>query len=99
MAESAAGRNDAIRPLTVPAGLAAPPADADTDDERFVELRSLLVGHEQRQLEALHAHVHDEATQTQALSRVLPDALALRADDPVLTRALAPSVEAAITAS
>lgn len=74
-------------------------APAAEDDETFAELRTLLVGPERRELLALQAHVLDPAVQTQDISRVLPDAIALRSDDPQLTRALAPSVEEAITSS
>src|SRR6478736_7411439 len=74
-------------------------ASAATDDESFAELRTLLVGPERQDLLELQAHVLDPAVQTRDVSRVLPDAIALRADDPQLTRALAPSVEEAITSS
>ncbi len=77
---------------------AGPPNGHDHDDT-FAELRALLVGPEQRELIALQAHVLDPSVQTRDVSRVLPDAIALRADDPQLTRALGPSVEKAITAS
>ena len=68
-------------------------------DESFAELRSIIVGPEQRELRALQEHVRDPAIQTRGISSVLPDAIALRANDPLLTRALAPSIEDAITAS
>src|SRR5262245_43343959 len=68
-------------------------------DESFAELRSIIVGPEQRELRALQEHVRDPAAQTHGVSRVLPDAIALRGSDPQLTRALAPSIEEAITAS
>jgi outer membrane protein OmpA-like peptidoglycan-associated protein len=68
-------------------------------DESFAELRSIIVGPEQRELRALQEHVRDPAIQTRGVSTVLPDAIALRANDPQLTRALAPSIEDAITAS
>jgi OOP family OmpA-OmpF porin len=74
-------------------------APAATDDETFAELRTLLVGPERQELLELQAHVLDPAVQTRDISRVLPDAIALRSDDPQLTRALAPSVEEAITSS
>ena len=70
---------------------------ADGDD--FSELRSLIVGPEQRELEELQARLFDPAAQTREVSRVLPDAIALRGADPDLTRALMPSVEEAVTAS
>ena len=68
-------------------------------DEQLSELRSLIVGPEQRELLALQAHLLDPAAQPRDVSRVLPDAIALRADDPQLTHALAPSIEDAVTAS
>src|SRR5262245_10596626 len=75
-------------------------ANADaTDRDSFSELRSLLVGPERRELMALRAHLQDPSIQTRDVSRVLPDAIALRATDPQLARALAPSVESAVTAS
>jgi OOP family OmpA-OmpF porin len=70
---------------------------ADGDD--FSELRSLIVGPEQRELEELQARLLDPAEQTREVSRVLPDAISLRGADPELTRALMPSVEEAVTAS
>ena len=68
-------------------------------DDSFAQLRSIILGPEQRKLRALRKHVLDPTTQTRDVSRVLPDALQLRARDPQLMRALAPSVEDAITAS
>lgn len=68
-------------------------------EDSFAQLRSIILGPEQRRLRALQARVFDPAAQTRDVSRVLPDALQLRAHDPQLKRALAPSVEEAITAS
>jgi OOP family OmpA-OmpF porin len=68
-------------------------------DEDFAELRAIIVGPEQRELLELQAHLFDPDVRTRDVSRVLPEALALRANDPQLTRALTPSVEEAITAS
>ena len=65
----------------------------------FAELRSLLVGPEQRHLRTLQARLDDQGAQTRDVSRVLPQAILLRKDDPQMTRALAPTVEEAITAS
>ena len=75
-----------------PAADAAPAGD-------FAELRSLIVGPEQRQLHTLQARLDDPATQARDVSRVLPVAMLLRKDDPQMTRALAPTVEEALTAS
>ena len=65
----------------------------------LAELRSLLVGPEQQSLKALQARLDDSTLQTRTVSRVLADAIALRDKDPKLTRALAPSIEEAITTS
>jgi OOP family OmpA-OmpF porin len=65
----------------------------------LAELRSLLVGPEQQSLRALQARLDDPALQTRSVSRVLADAIALRDKDPQLTRALAPSIEEALTTS
>jgi OOP family OmpA-OmpF porin len=72
---------------------------APAPDDRFAELRAIIVGPEQRRLRALKRQLRDPAAQTREVSRVLPDALHLRAHDPQLMRALAPSVEDAISAS
>jgi outer membrane protein OmpA-like peptidoglycan-associated protein len=68
-------------------------------EDSFSRLRSIIVGPEQREILSLRAHLHDSAARTRDVSRVLPDALQLRAHDPQLMRALAPSIEEAITAS
>src|SRR5512144_170618 len=68
-------------------------------DDRLAELRSLIVGPEQRELLTLQSHLFDPSVHTRDVSSVLPDAIALRATDPQLTRALAPSIEEAVTAS
>jgi OOP family OmpA-OmpF porin len=75
-------------------------ARADDDGRtEFAELRSLIVGPEQRQLHALQARLDDRGAQAREVSQVLPEAVLLRTHDPLLTRALAPTVEEAITAS
>jgi OOP family OmpA-OmpF porin len=68
-------------------------------DDSFARLRSIIVGPEQREIVALRARMLDPAVRTSEVSGVLPDALQLRARDPQLMRALAPSIEEAITAS
>jgi outer membrane protein OmpA-like peptidoglycan-associated protein len=68
-------------------------------EDPFDELRSLLVGPEQRELLELHSHLHDSSVQTQAVASVLPDAFALKVHDPKLSGLVAPMVEEAITAS
>jgi OOP family OmpA-OmpF porin len=76
-----------------------PGAPRVTSAEEFAELRSLLVGPEQRHLRTLQARLDDKGAQTRDVSRVLPQAILLRKDDPQMTRALAPTVEEALTAS
>lgn len=77
----------------------AEPRGPSSSDESFAQLRSIILGPEQRKLQKIRARLRDAAAQTRDVSRVLPDALELRAHDPQLKRALAPSVEEAITAS
>ena len=73
--------------------------EGPADDSGFTELRSLLVGPERREIDALRTRLADPAARTRDVSGVLPDAIARRAGDPQLARALAPPVEEAITAS
>ena len=75
------------------------PPGPSVEAAEFDELRALIVGPEQRQLRTLQARLNDPATQTREVSRVLPQAMLLRKDDPQLTRALAPTIEEAITTS
>lgn len=105
MAEAAVGRDEAPahglepgpRPVAVPH--AQDPAPAGEADPQLDELRAILVGPERRDVDALQAHVFDGAVQTREVARVLPEAFALRGQDPALARALAPMVEDAITTS
>ena len=77
-----------------------PPASAtDTPTAQFAELRTLLVGPEQRQLRALQTRLDDPVAQARDVSRVLPAAVELRTNDPHLKRALAPTIEESISAS
>jgi OOP family OmpA-OmpF porin len=76
-----------------------PPPGPDTPAAKFSELRSLLVGPEQRQLHALQTRLEDPAAQARDVSRVLATAVELRTRDPHLQRALAPTIEEAITTS
>jgi len=76
-----------------------PPGPSDTPAAKFTELRALLVGPEQRQLHALQTRLEDPAAQARDVSRVLATAVELRTRDPHLQRALAPTIEDAITAS
>lgn len=94
MADSVSGREPWRRPQN------GGHLDVEPDSgDSMAELRSLLVGPEQRDLRAVQAHLFDPLVQTRDVSRVLPDALELRARDPQLMRALAPSIEQSITAS
>ena len=68
-------------------------------EDPFDELRSLIIGPEQRELLELQSTLHDASLQTQAVASVLPDAFALKVKDPKLSGAVAPMVEDAITAS
>ncbi len=63
----------------------------------LAELRSLLVGPEQGQLRALQSRLDDPKTYAREVSHILPEAIALRGHDSVLTKALAPTVEQSIT--
>jgi OOP family OmpA-OmpF porin len=74
-------------------------APAQRPEDPFDELRSLLVGPEQRELLELQSEFHDASARTQAVATVLPDALVLKAGDPKLAGAISPMVEGAITAS
>src|SRR5688572_13021139 len=84
---------------TAPARSDDPPPSSDTPAARFTELRTLLVGPEQRQLRALQTRVEDPAAQARDVSRVLARAVELRNNDPHLKRALAPTIEETISAS
>jgi OOP family OmpA-OmpF porin len=76
-----------------------PPPGPDTPAAKFTELRSLLVGPDQRQLHALQTRLEDPAAQARDVSRVLATAVELRTRDPHLQRALGPTIEEAITTS
>lgn len=77
----------------------AGPDAHEADDATLVELRSLIVGPDLADVRALKARVTDPAARTRDVGAVLADAIAQRAGDPQLARALAPPVEEAITAS
>ena len=65
----------------------------------FSELRSLIIGPEQRELRDLEARITDPGRVARDVSAVLPEAILLRKQDPNLTRALTPTIEEAITSS
>jgi OOP family OmpA-OmpF porin len=74
-------------------------ATEDADDRSFASLRTLLVGPERQEIRELEAQVTDPAGWVDRVTTALPDAVARKADDPALGRALGPLVEEAITAS
>jgi outer membrane protein OmpA-like peptidoglycan-associated protein len=72
----------------------------DPASEEFAELRELLLGGERRQLEELQRRIDALGVTPEELAEHLPEAIALRAGrDRQLARALAPTVESAITES
>ena len=75
------------------------PSPTDAGDDTLDELRSLIVGPELEDVLAFRARLADPAARTRDVSSVLPAAIAQRANDPQLARALGPPVEEAITAS
>jgi outer membrane protein OmpA-like peptidoglycan-associated protein len=83
------------KPAIVRSGDSAP-GGGENPSGRFAELRSLLVGPEQRQLRALQTRLDDPGTQAREVSQVLPQAVQLRNNDPQLKRALAPAIEEGI---
>lgn len=88
MANTAAARSDE-----------SPPDAHETPTAKFAELRTLLVGPEQRQLRALQTRLDDPVTHAREVSRVLPAAVELGTKDPQLKRALAPTIEETISSS
>lgn len=72
----------------------------DPASEEFAELQELLLGEERRQLADLKRRVDDRELTPEELAEQLPEAIALRAGrDHQLARALAPTVENAISVS
>ncbi len=63
--------------------------------EDLSELRNLLLAPEQTQLDRLQERLDDPVLRTREVSRLLPGALTLQKDDPVLTAVLIPHVEQA----
>ena len=66
-------------------------------DDDLQSIRSILVGPAEEQLRALKARMDDRFSHAREVSAVLPQALANRAQDPELARALRTPVERAIT--
>lgn len=72
----------------------------DTAQDGWEELRRLLVGPEQAQLDALQKRLEHSQLQAAELSRVLPEAVSLRAsEDKQLAHVLLPTVEEALHTS
>lgn len=72
-------------------------SDVTSDEGTMAELRSLLLGPAEAQLAEVHERLLDPQRQVEEVSRVLPDAIAVRSrQDDDLTTALAPTVSAAL---
>lgn len=72
----------------------------ESDDGTMAELRSLLLGPTETQLAEVHERLTDPERQLAEVSRVLPDAIAVRSrQDDNLTAALSPTVSAALERS
>jgi OOP family OmpA-OmpF porin len=68
-----------------------------SDEGTVAELRSLLLGPAEAQLAEVHTRLFDPHRQLEEVSRVLPDAIAVRSrQNDALTTALAPTVSAAL---
>ena len=73
------------------------PPNQDSDEGTMAELRSLLLGPAEAQLAEVHTRLTDPERQLEEVSRVLPDAIAVRArQDDDLTTVLGPTVSAAL---
>jgi outer membrane protein OmpA-like peptidoglycan-associated protein len=92
-----AGVPEGAAPAVAAAGSGGSGAGERTTE--FAELRTLIIGPEQRELRALEARISDPGRVARDVSAVLPEAVLLRKHDPHLTRALAPTIEEAITSS
>ena len=76
-----------------PPGRLAGTGEYDPASAEFAELRELLLGGEQRQLEELRRRLDALGVTAEDLAEMLPEAIALRAGrDRQLARALAPTV-------
>ena len=76
------------------------PPRANLSSHDFALLRELLVGREQRDIEALRARLDEMGVTPEELAALLPEAIAHSVrDDDRLARALAPSIDHAITES
>jgi outer membrane protein OmpA-like peptidoglycan-associated protein len=78
----------------------APTVTSSNDEENMAELRTLLLGPAEKQLEEVHSRLTDPRRQMEEVSRVLPAAISVRSrQDHDLTDALAPTVAAALQQS
>jgi len=72
-------------------------ANNASDEGTMAELRSLLLGPTETQLAEVHTRLFDPERQLEEVSRVLPDAIAVRSrQDDELTTVLGPTVAAAL---
>jgi outer membrane protein OmpA-like peptidoglycan-associated protein len=72
----------------------------DRDDDSVAELRSLLLGEAELQLAEVHERLFDPQRQLKEVSKVLPEAIAVRSrQDDELTSAIYPTVSAALERS
>jgi len=72
----------------------------DPGSAEFAELRELLLGEERRKLAALQQQVEAQGKNAEEIAELLPEAVALRSGrDRQLARALAPTMESAISES
>jgi flagellar motor protein MotB len=75
-------------------------AEYDPGSTEFAELRELLLGEERRKLAELQQRVEAQGKNAEELAELLPEAVALRSGrDRQLARALAPTLESAISES
>jgi OOP family OmpA-OmpF porin len=83
-------------PPATPEDAAAPPPAPAGDLE---QLRAILIGSRLEDIAAVQARLDDPALLARTISPALPEAIARGSQDPRLARALAPTLEHAITAS
>jgi OOP family OmpA-OmpF porin len=75
-------------------------AEYDPASAEFAELRELLLGEERRKLAELQQRVEAQSRNAEEVAELLPEAVALRSGrDRQLARALAPTMESAISES
>ena len=75
------------------------PQDEAAERAALAQLRQILVGPEQTQLNQLQHRLDDDELAAQHVSRVLPEAIVLREQDVELTKALAPMIEESLKVS